>query len=102
MMSIKYLVQPAYETLVSLSSKGQIIISAKARREFIPKGTSQFEQIVFSDGTIVLKPKAQVDRQAAFKAKAEAYFAKYGTVSMNDEETRAWLDMPVIGEENFD
>ena len=98
---VKYLAKPKIQSTVNLSSKGQIVISARARKLYLSPDIKQFEQDIFSDGTIVLRPKSKISKREAFIKKAEDYYKKFGAFEF-DKEERALLDTGNAGEEIFD
>lgn len=94
--TIKFLEEPRYRGESTLSSKGQIVITAAARKML--SKSAKFEQSVFRDGTIVLTPSDLMTKKEKFLSRVNSFQQKYGTV----EDTEFFGNITDIGEEYYD
>lgn len=93
--TLKYLEQPKYKSHTKLSAKGQVVISAQARKMY--SESAQFEQVVFRDGTIVLTPIKNATKRDEFLRNVNNFYEKFGTI----KETEL-LNVVPIEEELYD
>lgn len=94
--TIRFLEEPRYRGESTLSSKGQIVIAAAARKML--SKSAKFEQSVFMDGTIVLTPSDLMTKRDKFLSRLNVFQQNYGTV----EDTEFFGNIAEIGEEYYD
>jgi hypothetical protein len=101
MESVTYKEKPAIQAQTALSSKGQVIIVAAARKKYLPDDMDGFTEDVFRDGTIVLKPKRKFSEKEIFVREAEAYYEVFGRED-NETQDKGFLDAAEAGGEVVD
>jgi bifunctional DNA-binding transcriptional regulator/antitoxin component of YhaV-PrlF toxin-antitoxin module len=102
-MELKYNDKPIAQSVVTMSSKGQTIIMAEARKYLEKKKITKFTEKLFSDGSVLLTPIDDRTDEEKFNEQASVFFDNYGQISYeDDEETNMWLAMEDVGGEKYE